>query len=312
MEKPAGDPLLIAAAMPHYFAAVGRICFLSLVATFCGRGTAAGETPVSVRTRDGRTLSGVVDARTGDRSLWVRGQADGILLTTAVAWNDVVALKIAGQAAGVLELRKHSAEFASPEPRLDADPVASVTTVGVEPAHPSTPARAPQMRNLEVVSAHLVNLDRDVEPDGIEVCIAAIGDDGAPMPVAGSFTASLFAERRPALHSVDQFGELDRWTQPVEPRDFVDGVATYQLRFRNTGPEWQFDLLPDAVLNVQLGANGQGQYAASTPVFLRPFNPLRDNLQQQAETRFFRGELHGRDPRQRLDVENGRWQHWTR
>ena len=98
----------------------------------------------------------------------------------------------------------------------------------------------------------------------------------------------------------------------VAPGDFVDGVATYQLPFRRAAPEWQFDLLPDGILTAQLGAFGHGNFASSKPVVIRPFNPLRDNLQLLEETRFLPGELRGRKTRNRLAPENGLWLHWTR
>ena len=146
--------------------------------------------------------------------------------------------------------------------------------------------RAPRVRNIEVLDACLVNFDRDVEPDGLAITIAAIGDDGLPVAVRGSLEARLFGERRPNDARVVAFPELDRWTQPVKADDFVDGVVTFNLPFRRTAPEWQFDLLPDAVVEVRLGVFGDGNFAASAPVVIRQFNPLRDNRQQHLKSRF--------------------------
>jgi hypothetical protein len=165
---------------------------------------------------------------------------------------------------------------------------------------------------LEIVSAELVNLDRDVEPDGIEVSIAAVGERGLPLAVRGSFRATLVGERRPATSGEVQFGELGRWTQRVRPEDFVDGVATYDLRFRATAPEWEFDVAPDAILTVELGAAGHGHYAASAPVALRQFNPLRDQMQLYRDSRFAPAELHGPPPLGHFGPQHGRWQFWAR
>ena len=266
---------------------------------------------LSVRTIDGRTLNGAMDSRTDERSLWVRREDQGVVLATAVAWPDVAATALGGEAIESWELRERRGELASAGPRLGAGG-SSAAGAGAPPVVYAAIQRPAQVRNLEIVDACVVNFDRDVEPDGIEISIAAVGDSGAPLAVAGSLTVALLGERRPARVSEVQFGELDRWTQPVAPGDFVDGVATYQLPFRRSAPEWQFDLLPDAILTAQLGAFGHGNYAASTPVVIRPFNPLRDNLQLLEETRFLPGEWRGRKTRNTLAPENGLWLHWTR
>ena len=92
----------------------------------------------------------------------------------------------------------------------------------------------------------------------------------------------------------------------------MEGVATYRLPFRTVAPEWEFDLLPDAVLSVTLGASGHGNFQAATPVVVRPFNVLRDNLQQWRGTRFLPQEAPGRAPVNRLTPVDGLWLHWTR
>ena len=163
-----------------------------------------------------------------------------------------------------------------------------------------------RVRNLNVVSACLVNLDRDVAPDGIEVSIVAVGDDGAPVAVRGSLRAELFGESGAlSRERQPEFGVLDRWSERVRAEDFVDGVATYCLPFRRAAPEWQFDLLPDAVLTVQLGATGHGNFSATAPVVLREFNPLRDDLQQHRGTRFLPNEVQGWRPQDPFGAELG-------
>jgi hypothetical protein len=156
-----------------------------------------------------------------------------------------------------------------------------------------------------------VNLDRDVEPDGIEVTIVAVGYDGLPVAVRGSLRAELHGERRNVGDPSPRFDELGRWTQRVQSEDFVDGAATYCLPFRAVSPEWEFDVLPDAVITVQLGATGHGNFSASAPVAVRLFNPLRDDLQQWEGTRFLPNEVRGREPRM-LGRPAGMWQWWGR
>jgi hypothetical protein len=287
-------------------------CLATLV---LGGRPATGAERVEVETRGGRVLRGVVDARTDDDRLWIRQEEGGAVLVASTAWGDVVQATVDGQPVAAGDLRTRAAETATAGPRwfaeVEVPPRAPGTALGVSPPHSYAPMGRPHVRSVEIVEACLVNLDRDVEPDGIRVSIAAIGDDGIPMAVRGSLTVRLTGERRPASVPTAEFGDLDRWTQPVAAADFVDGLATYELRFRRLAPEWQFDLLPDAVVDVQLGAHGEGNYAASAPVVLRQFNPLRDHRQLAYGTRFAPRELHGRNPVSTPVRRDGRWIHWT-
>jgi hypothetical protein len=186
--------------------------------------------------------------------------------------------------------------------------MAAREATGVAPA--ATAARAPRVRSLVIVDACLANLDHDVEPDGLAVTVAALDEFNRPTPVRGNLAVRLFGQRQSNLRSDVEFGELDRWTEPLTPGQFVDGVATVELRFRRAAPEWQLALLPDAMIEVRLGAYGEGNFAASAPVLLRPFNPLRDWHQLYEGTRFLPGEWHGREPRSMPTRDAGLWTLW--
>jgi hypothetical protein len=284
------------------------------VAAPSDRGFAQPAAPVadavSVRSVDGRTLSGVIDARTDDRLLWLRREESGVVLVSPVAWDEIATATLAGADLGAAALRDRARELASTRqsPLLSPGQPGTMTAAA---ARFTSPRRRVRVRNLEIVGAVLANLDRDVEPDGIEVTIAAVGDDGEPLAVRGTLRAELYGERRPLEEPGPDFDELARWSERVRPEDFIDGVATYELPFRTTAPEWEFDLLPDAVLTVQLGAAGHGNFAASTPIVVRPLNPLRDDLQHDRGTRFLPTELHGSPPLGRFGPQHGRWLHWT-
>jgi hypothetical protein len=267
---------------------------------------AAAESParVAVRTADGRELGGVVDARTNDAELWIRSEQGPVVMATGVAWDAVTSAVVDGQTVDAATLQERSSGLATEGSPSFLGPAGSALI-----SNRSGPGfvRRARVRNLQIVDACLANLDRDVEPDGLTVTIAAIGDDGRPMAVRGSLTARLFGENRPNDAAVVAFPELDHWTQPVTTRDFVDGLATYELRFRGTAPEWQWDLLPDAVLDVTVGAFGQGNYAASAPVVVRQFNPLRDHQQLRYGSRFMPNELRGREPASSPVTTEGLW-----
>jgi hypothetical protein len=281
----------------------------SLVAA-SGASSLGADHLVAAITSSGRVLRGVVDARTDDARLWVRVQEGPAVLASSFDWQDVLAATLDGQAIDVADLRSRVGDLASAGPRI-ATLTPATSPESLPTPIPVTPTRRVRVRNLEILDACLVNLDRDVEPDGLTVSIAAIGDDGRPLAVRGSLQVRLFGERRPAdAASLDVFEVLDDWSQRVTAVDFVDGVATYELRFRKTAPEWEFDLLPDALIEARLGAFGHGNYAASAPVIVRAFNPLRDNLQLREGTRFLPRELHGRNPSSLPEFRDGLWFNW--
>lgn len=288
---------------------------MTCVASFA---RAAAETPrepdstIAVATVDGRELQGAVDVRTNDETLWLRLQEQQIVMAVAVPWSHVVSAQVGDETLEPAKLREAVAALATQGPTTLIEEAVVAPSYLVEPFVLASDARRARVRNVEIIGAHLVNLDRDVEPDGLEVTIAAIGDDGLPLAVRGNVTAQLAGEQRPAMISAVDFGELDRWSERVEPEDFVDGAACFTFRFRRTAPEWQFDLLPDALLTVKLGAYGHGNFAASAPVVLRKLNPLRDDLQLLEGTRFLPQEIHGRNPSDRFGPQNGLWLHWTR
>lgn len=295
------------------------VCLLIALAFVCRPALAAVErerepdtTVVSVETSDGREIAGEVDARTDDEALWLRMDEEQIVMTVAIPWINIAAACAGEETMDPEELKVAAASLASRGPTTLIEEAVVPPTYLVDPFVMAAGARRARVRNVEILDARLVNLDRDVEPDGLQVTIAAIGEDGLPMAVRGNLTAQLAGEKRPAMVAGAYFDELDRWSERVEPEDFIDGLACYTFKFRRTAPEWQFDLLPDALLTVKLGAYGHGNFAASAPVVLRKLNPLRDNLQLLEGTRFLPQELHGRRPSDHFGPQNGLWLHWTR
>jgi hypothetical protein len=270
-------------------------------------GFACAET-VQVMTMRGRTLAGEVDARTDDNRLWLRQQRGEAVLTSSVSWADIAAAKLGDNAVDADYLRQQRRELMTSASRWSA---AIEPVVAGEVAPSSLGRRTRHVRSLEIVSACLANFDRDVEPDGLTVSIAALDHDGAPMAVRGNLTARLYGELRPGSVRDVTFGTLDEWTQRVTAVDFASGVATYEFKFRRTAPEWQFDLLPDTLVEVSLLAFGEGLFSASEPVVIRAFNPLRDNQQLLLKSRFLPREHHGPPPSSMPMNRDGLWLHWT-
>ncbi len=245
---------------------------------------------VEIHTADGRVLAGEVDSRTTADHLWVRQESDGIILVTPVRWTSIASASIDGEPTDVAQLAERSGQLAS-ETRFgflaEYDPKPQ--------PHPPAPLQLPTGRitSLEI-EAVLVNLDRDVEPDGYELLIGAVDEYGQSVPVKGSLYVRLMGERNVHHTGRIRFEDLQQWSQPVKPHDFIDGVAAYVLPFRAFNPEFDDELRPDAQLTVRLGVFGEGNFAATIPVPLWQFNPFKDRLQMFEGSRFFRDELTGR------------------
>ncbi|HYO25642.1 MAG TPA: hypothetical protein VEQ85_11925 [Lacipirellulaceae bacterium] len=291
-----------------------------LAASLLPAGAPRAAAEVEIASASGPTLRGELDARSDESRAWVRQTAGegAISLATSIKWSDVTRARWEGEALAGEALKVHAREAATPAPRWEEFWNAAPAVAPAPPASPAPGVDSPRrsganarVRSLTIVDAWIVNLDRDVEPDGLAVAIVAIGEDGRPQVARGNVSVRLWGERRPADRPTVAFGVLDQWTAPVDAGDWIEGVATIELPFRRTAPEWEFDLAPDAVIEVRLGVYGEGNFAASAPVLLRPFNPLRDHRQLHHRTRFMPRELHGREPASRPGGRDGRWLPWT-
>ena len=253
---------------------------------------------ITVQTTDGRELTGEVDQQTDEQLLWIRQQRERILLTTSIAWNKVHAVSHEGQILPPEQLPTLLLEQATSEPVgfllqqvVYNVPAACHGDCAIAPSrHSRSRSTSAKVRSLSV-EALLVNLDRDVEPDGLELLVAALDEHGVPVPVRGNLYVQLWGERIQPHGSLVDYEALQQWSQAVQPADFVDGVASYALRFRNVRPEFDFGLHSEAIVNVRLGAAGQGNFSASAPVVIRSFQPFRDRLQLYTGGRFLPDEL---------------------
>jgi hypothetical protein len=275
------------------------ILISTIVCLFFSTTNLLGST-VTVQTKNGRELTGLVDAKTNTKYLWVRREEKRIQLTTAVAWSSILTAQVDGNTIGVTALAELAPQIITNEPDVFlaeylVDPVQADGWPEIMPTANFQPmVREPRIAGPIVsleIEAFLLNLDRDVEPDGLELLVTAIDTRGYRVPVRGNLQARLWGDRDVWQIGRVQFDELQRWSQPVHLTDFEQGVARYVLRFRSVRPEFDWELLSYALLNVRLGVYGQGNYEASEPVQIRQFNPFRDRMQLHQGSRFFREEL---------------------
>lgn len=260
---------------------------------------------VTVQTHDGRVISGEVDAETDGEWLWIRQDSDQIQLTTSVRWSEISAAFEGEAELPVEQLTEILSVQATEAPALPLvqqvsyhEPAACEGCKAQSATLRRKPTKRSRVRSLDI-QAHLVNMDRDVEPDGLELLIAALDENGLPVPVSGSLSARLWGERIQPHGSLVRYEDLQRWSQRVSKADFdADGLASYRLRFRTINPELDLGLHSDALINVRLSVSGQGNFEASVPVQIRVFNPVRDRLQLTRGGRFFPDELTQRTRRQ--------------
>lgn len=248
---------------------------------------AEARADVEIRTTDGRVLTGVVDSRTTDEVLWVRQESNSIVLATPVPWTGIASASVDGEPIEVTQLAERSGQWTS-EARLGF-----LSEYGPEPLPPHPPSReqpAGRITNLEI-DALLVNVNRDVAANGFELMIATVDEFGNNVAVNGDLYVRLMVERDDHHTGRIRFEDIQQWSLPVSPHDFVDGLAAYILPFRQLAPELDDELCTSAQLNARLGVVGEGNFTATVPVVLREFNPYRDRLQMFEGSRFFRDEL---------------------
>ncbi len=281
--------------------------------------SAETSSSLSIRTRDNRALEGQVDSRTDQHQLWIRQQSEHIVLITPVRWDAIASAALDDAPIEIASLVEMAPRLASAGPvaflaqHEVIDPPQDVlpSAPQVHPHHPGarmTPAT--RVTNIEI-AARLVNFDRDVEVDGIEVAVVVLDTQGYPVPVRGSLSGNLIVERVNSHTGRARFENVQRWSQPVATADFVEGTAFYRLPFRTVRPEMDLALRSQGLLNVRLGVAGQGNYEATVPVAIRPLNPVRDTLQLRTGSRFYRGELTGESGRSYRDHSGEGAPVWT-
>ncbi|MEM8864039.1 MAG: hypothetical protein AAGF31_00650 [Planctomycetota bacterium] len=261
---------------------------------------------VTVTTHQGKAYSGVVDSRTDADALWLRQDAETMSLSSAVAWTSITDAKVDGESIAADELRERLAEEASDRPALSVllGPVetpAVVTRTLPSPEHwtnrSGLVASKPNIAAIHV-AAYVGQWDADAQTDGIEVLVTAVDAHGSPAVVRGELTVRLLGERQLSRHRFG-YGELERWTQPVRPEDFDPhtGSVRYRLTHRRVQPESDWRIGTEAVVHATLGVFGEGRFAASAPVVLRPYEPVRDWLQHDTGRRHFAVERAVGSPR---------------
>jgi hypothetical protein len=254
---------------------------LALGSTIALRSMAAD--PVTIELKDGRVLTGEVDARTDNVALWLRFASPSIVLCHSVAWDQIVGVRAGEQQPSPAEFR-HLArrqatdlpqDFFPRRPALPPPP----TEEPVAPVNgrlyllPQV-AREPRVTTLHIEAA-AANWDADAETDGIELRLLPLSAKGEVIPVDGHLSVAVKARlHRTRRNNESPIQRLESWSQRVKSSDFDTWGAVYRLPAPALDDKQAPTFYTFGLAEAQLYAFPHGQFRADAPVRLRPFNPL--------------------------------------
>ena len=264
---------------------------------------------VEVQLASGRRFRGEIDPRTDDTLLWIRFQRAGMVIARSIEWQQVNSVSQGEHvfsAEQVKPSRQSGRTALSPPISTPISKAAwqagALSAAGnyeevptAEPANYLIPYSSfPAIVRQIHIDVQLGQWDADVEVDGLTVHLFALADDYSSLSVAGTLEATLLGRRLASRQHTEQFPEIGRWTLNVLPGDFGPAGAIYHLPFQATHPDFDFTLVGTGLLNAKLILPGQGTFEASADhLRIRPYSPLRDQLQMRQGTRFFSTERLG-------------------
>ena len=278
---------------------------------------------VTVDLLSGRTFTARVDSKTSATELWLCFERGAATIFRPIAWDRVVRARVGGRIVSGGELRQMVPSLVRGPPVRSSDrqgirireaeeadavelkerPQVSIrrqpsgTPVGATQGASAAAENARRVRSL-AIDATVANWDADVEVDGLLVHVYPLDGYGQVVPVRGTLHVDLRAPRYPGTPRSGRFYELGRWTEVLQTLDFTAAGAVFRLPFRAVHPEFDLDVATYGAIHARLDVPGAGTFeTTASTVRIRPFSPLRDQLQQTAGHRFFPDERTGRGQR---------------
>ena len=225
-------------------------------------------------------LAGEVDSRTDDEKLWLRSSAKTFVLTTSASWTNIAVSNVGRKQLTANELKELAAKIKTRVPKNHGlyDVRDNTSTHVVQQQIDSNATT--QVQSIKV-EAHIANWDRDAESDGIELRISPQNAFGKVVPVSGQLLVQLVGRNRLPVRNQDAFPQLGRWSLRTNISDFDFRGAIYRLPYNKSKPPTDQTLETLGVVEAQLMVFGHGRYEADAPIYIRRFNPVRDDLQRQ-------------------------------
>lgn len=271
-----------------------------------------GAEKLTVTLQSGRTFTAWVDAKTNSDQLWLRFEEPLATVWRPVDWNRVVGGAFEAQTLTADEVRQVAERIKSKPTSAEVVPALpdAEIPVPVAPHRGETPptdagAFAPplvlfgQPKGVQI-EARVANWDADAVADGLIVTVSALDAWGNPTPVEGYVTVELLGGRPAAYRGQyvyahgAPFPSLGQWTSQINTFEAPAACAQVRLPFQAWHPEFDADLSSFGLVTARLVVPGEGVFETSTDfVRIRPFSPLRDQLQQLQGRRYFAGDWLG-------------------
>jgi hypothetical protein len=279
---------------------------IAVLLTTAATGLTAGERVV-VRVASGRTFDAQIAARSDANNLWLSFRTRSAELLRPIAWNSVVSAELGGETLTATQLRQRvlsrPVSFTTQAVEESEAPVEQLPTpVGQAEANMADEALqvlfAPPVPRVASVrfDAFIANWDGDVDADGLIVQAIPVDAYGHVVPAKGHVEVELYTTRRIAFQDAPhkrgrRIEQIGRWTKQILPQQVhVDG-AWFKLPFQAADPEFDNRLGFSGLVHVKLVVPGAGVFESSLDgVRIRPFSPLRDNMEQVEGRRFLANE----------------------
>lgn len=264
----------------------------------------ADDASVTVRFTGGRCVQAVVDRRTDRDRLWLTTQLDHGHISQAIPWDRVSSVEIGGQAfekqvvqaavLTIMEAAPSGPDASPPQDLIRLDSHSLHLERQSAGTHATRADRAsfrapPNVRSMSV-SAWLGNWDSDIPADGLVVEILPYDSQGVPTACSGTLEFILRTGKT-SPRTGRAAARSERWIRTISRDDFVSGYIVMRLPFQTIRPETSSDWWSHGALQVRLIAPGSGVIERTlTDLRLRPFEPMRDMLEQYTGDRYFPDE----------------------
>jgi hypothetical protein len=284
-----------------------------------GVASAAESAVVAVGVNSGKIFVGQVDPRTNEYRLWLRAGRSGIEIRRPIEWESILLVRKGDHefSAGefrteVLSPQRTAAALTLYEPNKLPVPACGASTPDADANRPKQSEhvsvnrpkewlpddrlarfiQSARANNTQVCSlsidAHVANLNRTVEADGLVLHIYPLDGAGNMIRVDGTLDVDLIASVPPGWPRGEPLPAIGRWTVRLVPQQFGPAGAIVKLPFQNVHPEFDLNIGPYGLVHARLSIPGNGSFEASEGMLrIRPYSIIRDQSQQIDGRRFF-------------------------
>ncbi len=274
------------------------ILLVAAVLVWLAAGHALAGEAVTIRLTDGGKLIAEVHPRTNDEHLWLQFGSGRAVILRGVAWDRIAESTIGDEPIDAAALRQMAAEKSVEEG--SAPPAAPEP--GAEPSY-ADQARdllgfSPRVNSVDF-DAHIANWDQDVEMDGIVLRLFPLDANGQLSRARGTLNVEIVAARRQrysdAAAARGQIASrLAQWSVKVSADDVTENGVLVKLPFQTNHPEFDTSWATHGLVHVTFVVPGHGVFEHSFDgVRVRPYAPLRDQLERKGEQRFLPTERTG-------------------